>query len=109
MLIPKYGAKGAAVGTVIAETCITFFEFFSVRKMFKNKKNFICLIQVLFSTALMSCIIFYIINFFTNSIMQIVSAVISGALIYSILLFLTKNKTFIDFFKSVKLKYKKEL
>ena len=36
IFIPKYGAVGAAIGTVIAEFCVTFFQVICIRKYIKK-------------------------------------------------------------------------
>ncbi len=114
ILIPIYGAIGAAIATLISEYSVLFFQMYGVRKELKMtnylKGNSI---YVLFGI-----IMFIIIRIYGNylgiHIYTLLSEIILGAIIFSTLCYtywkITKNTYYLDLFSSIikKLKKKKE-
>lgn len=99
LFIPKYGASGAAISTVIAEFIAFIIPCILLRTYIFTKQQFINLIQIVFSTFIMSIPIFFVLHYVNNSIFQIVFSLISSIAVYSLSLYLLKNKIFFDFIK----------
>lgn len=95
ILIPKYGAIGASIGTVCAEFIVTFIQVLYIRKMFVFKNSFITLLESLFSSLIMGGIIYFLIHFINNIFLQLLISFASGLLIYSLCLLIFKNKYFL--------------
>lgn len=86
LLIPSYGAMGAAISTVIAEIVACIIQFFSLRKMQLGiiklmKKTAIYLAMGLVMIAVVRVV--SIIN--TNIILKLLLEIISGAMFYGII------------------------
>ncbi|MDA3046004.1 flippase [Campylobacter sp. VBCF_06 NA8] len=105
LLIPTYGALGAAVGTLVAEFCVTFTQFYFVRKdfeimkIFKNARNYIFASVIMF----VCCIEIKI------QIIQAISIILKiciGTFIYFIFLILLKDDFLIATFQHIKIKFK---
>lgn len=101
ILIPKFGAFGAAIGTVCAEFSVTSIQLFFVRKIILTKDFVVCFFQSIVAGLLMILPIYQILRYFSNSILQIFISFISGLFVYSLFLFLNKNKIFIEYCKKL--------
>lgn len=100
--IKKWQAFGAGLSTLITESCITLVQLFFTKNLFIGKQNFITLIKVIISSFVMFFLTGFICNFFKNPILQIVISVILGVIIYSLMLFLLREKEFLDLLKKGK-------
>lgn len=105
LLIPKFGYIGATIGTVITQTIVMIHQIIPEKEFFLNKKIYTNLFSVCISALIMCIAIIFIKHIIKNNFLLIVISVISGIIIYSICLFIMKNKTFIEYINS--LKYKK--
>ena len=97
--IKKWQAFGAGLSTLITEFSITLIQLFFTRKIFINKENLITLIKVVIATIVMFAILEIVYRKFNMPIFQIVICMISGIFIYSCLLFLLREKEFINLIK----------
>lgn len=95
IFIPKLGALGAAIGTVAAESIVCLIQIFFARKFILNKLFFITLLESFIASILMGIGIFAILKLIPNLYIQLLLSVITGVIIYSIILFIFKNKYFI--------------
>lgn len=85
LFIPKYGASGACIGTVLAEFIVVVYQTYSVRKYLPIKKLICNNFKFLLKSLLMFCII-YIFNFIQiKSIYIIILQIMVGIIIYSLL------------------------
>ena len=71
IFIPKYGALGAAIGTVFAESIVTFIQLIYTRKYLLTKQLCITFFQSILASFIMILIIKILINFIENSIFTI--------------------------------------
>ena len=91
LLIPKYGALGASIGTVIAEFTVAIVQVYYVRKDFdlkliiKNSFNYIIASIIMF----ISCMILR--QLISSNFISIVLQVIVGTIIYGIMLLILKD------------------
>ena len=101
-LIPKYGATGAAIGTLFAETIVTSIQVLYLCKYIFTKDNFISLIHSICGTFFMTCIVLLILHFITNVFLQLIISTSCGVIIYALTLYILKNKYFIEYFNQLK-------
>ena len=94
LLIPKYGALGAAIGTVGAETAVTGFQIIILGKSILKRSIFVNFLQSFIATTGMGIVVYFIITYIQNILLQIGLGVIFGVCVYSSLLFLLRNKYF---------------
>ena len=99
IFIPLYGALGAAIGTLIAESIVTGIQVIYLYKYIFTKENFISLIHSIIASILMGILIIFILKYINNIILQILIASTSGILFYPLCLSILKNKYFIEYFK----------
>lgn len=104
LLIPKYGALGASIGTVIAELSVTLVQIYYVRNDFNFKK----IIKMSFNYILASIIMFiscfligYLIN---NNLYSLLTKLTIGVLIYGITLFLLKDEFILNLLNKIRKK-----
>ena len=106
LLIPKYAQNGAAVATVSAEICVTLTQIIIARKYIPFKfidKNFVyCLVATL--VMLFICHLF--ISLGCSDVINLFVVPIVGAILYSIMMFLTKNEFVIEALQTVSSKIK---
>lgn len=95
LLIPQYGALGAAIGTVGAETAVTTFQLIILGKSILRRSIFVNSLQSFIATAGMGIVVYFIITYIQNILLQIGLGVIFGICVYSIVLFLLRNKYFL--------------
>lgn len=91
LMIPRYGAIGAAVASLIAEMVVTLAQFYIVRKIFplsqviQQMKNYFIAGLAMFAVS-------YVFNqVLTASFIHTIGIVFSGIIIYTLMLFLTKD------------------
>lgn len=101
ILIPKYGAAGAAIGTVFAELSVTLFQSIYARKIIFHKNQIKTFIESLIASVIMGIIIFFILRFITNPLYQLLISFFTGILTYSFFLYIMKNEYFIFYLKKL--------
>lgn len=90
MLIPHYGASGAAVATVLAEFVVTFYQIKSIKKYVDIKRLFINCWKYLISGSVMYGAVLYMNLNLKFNIFTLLLQVITGIIIYFGLVVLTK-------------------
>ena len=101
LLIPKYGALGASIGTITAEFVVTFVQLMYVRKDL-NILNIIDSGVIYFNATLFMFIIGFIIGkLLTPSLLTMLIQVIVCAIIYLIILIVIKDELIIGIKKRV--------
>lgn len=94
-LIPKYGARGAAATSVFSELFILIVTGITARRYLKFSLNIKNLFKIIFSSLVMGVIVYYL-QPITYNYMQnwnVLALVIIGALVYGLMLILTKTIT----------------
>lgn len=97
-LIPKYGALGASIGTVCAEFIVILIQMLYVRKLIFNKDFIITFIESIISSIIMGALIILLNSYISNIILQLIFSFCIGVLLYSLCLFLFRNKYFLFYF-----------
>lgn len=101
IFIPRYGAIGAAIGTLCAEFLVTLIQFIESRKYFIYKEFIINGIKVILASVIMTIIVYKVSMFFNNNILKIIIGITIGVILYILFLFLFRDKFFIIFFKEI--------
>ncbi len=103
LLIKKYGALGASIGTVVAEICVTMMQFIFIRKRFNILEILKISIKYLIAAVIMfiGCII--IGNIIKNSLYAIIAQVVVGIGVYGIILLILKDQFVYAILKKVKI------
>ena len=103
ILIPKYGALGASIGTITAELCVTAVQLYFVRKKFDLISIFKLSINYIIASAMMFGICYAIDCIIIERTLGLVLQIIFGGLMYLIVLVILKDKFLLDIIdKSVK-------
>lgn len=92
VLIPKYQSFGAAISTLCAEMMVTIVQLFLARDIINLRALFKPFAIYIFNAAVMSIPVFIIIRHIDNLYLSFIFGVISGAIVYGLLLLLQKNK-----------------
>lgn len=106
ILIPYLGANGAALSTLIAEFVVTAIQIFFLRKMY----NLSIIAKLFFKYSVFSFImaipVILISKHFLNMYVAITLGTVVGALIYILLLLITKDKILYAFLSGISKKIK---
>lgn len=92
IFIPKWSAIGAAAASVIAEVVITGIQFVFVRKEISIVKIFSCAWKYIFAALSMFAVLVIENQYLSPSILNTVFMVLSGGIIYFIVLFILKDE-----------------
>lgn len=91
ILIPAYGAVGAAVATLCAELCVTCVQLFMAKSFFYWKSIIIHFLQCVIATIIMALFICLINKIFSSIVLNIIIGVFTGIFVYGVILLLLKN------------------
>lgn len=108
IFIPKYGAYGAAISTILAESMVTITQLVLLRKLiniFIIIKQFII---YFFNSIIMYFPLIYIKKYISNIYTSTIVCMIVGIIIYSILLIIEKNEFIMYFLEKIKRFYAKK-
>ena len=108
LLIGKYGAVGASIGTVIAEICVTSIQFIFIRKEFLIKDILKFSAQYFVSAILMYIICSIIGKYINNNLYSIIIQVSIGVVVYIVCLLILKNEFIYSILNKLKQKLGKE-
>ena len=108
ILIPKFGACGAALGTVIAEFFVSATKLFLARKFISGLKIYSELWKYILSSLIMGIVIWFITNIFSNNILKLISGFVSGITVYYIMLLILKS-SFIKYINTTIMKSIKKI
>ena len=102
LLIPHYGAIGAAIATVIAEFTAMFIQVIYLRKIIINKKSILNFVQFFISSIFMILIIVTLNKIISNNIIQIIVGILLGIIVYSLSLIIFHNFFFYEIINNIK-------
>ncbi len=95
-LIPKFGPVGAAIGTVIAEFTVFFVQIINIKEIIKFSELIYMAFKYIISGICMLIICIIVGNCFGTTIISTIIQIISGFTIYMVLLFIFRDKFFIE-------------
>ena len=103
--IPKYGALGAGIATLITELVMFIVFHISVKNEISGVKIKKALVQYIISSVIMALVVYMEIKYLPLSpILQILLGAVSGALIYFVILVIMKNEFLQSSLNNLKLK-----
>lgn len=103
--IPKYGALGAGIATLITELVMFIVFHISVKNEISGVKIKKALVQYIISSVIMALVVYMEIKYLPLSpILQILLGAVSGALIYFVILVIMKNEFLQNSLNNLKLK-----
>ena len=103
--IPKYGALGAGIATLITELVMFIVFHISVKNEISGVKIKKALVQYIISSVIMALVVYMEIKYLPLSpILQILLGAVSGALIYFVILVIMKNDFLQSSLNNLKLK-----
>ena len=102
LLIPKYGAIGAAIGTTIAEFFTFIISFLYICKKIMNFNIIKNYLQSTISTIIMGIVIIFLLTIINNIFLKILINIIIGVIVYFIVLVLQKNTMTFEILKKLK-------
>lgn len=108
LLIPKFGAIGASIGTVIAESTVTGVQIYYTRKDFnykkivKSTKNYIIASLIMFVCLLVTR------HFIASNVASVFAQFVVGVLTYAVMLAILKDEFFMKLVNKFFSKKKKE-
>ena len=92
ILIPKYQALGASIGTVIAEFSVTLTQLIFVRKSLEIKEIIILCKNYVFSSIIMFLVCIIVSKVINNNFISLFVQIIAGVIVYYAMLILLKDK-----------------
>ena len=92
VLIPSYGAFGAGLATVCAESGVTAFQLIFAGKYFEWKKILPHVFQCCVSCMIMVPCVFFLSHIEMKTLFQLISSVFAGAFVYGVSLIIMRNK-----------------
>ena len=105
VFIPKYGALGAGIATLITELVMFIVFHISVKNEISGVKIKKALVQYIISSVIMALVVYMEIKYLPLSpILQILLGAVSGALIYFVILVIMKNEFLQSSLNNLKLK-----
>ncbi len=97
IFIPRLGALGAAIGTVLAELMVTIVQVVFLRHDFFQKQLVMEFLQVVSASAIMFIVIFWLLKTIQIALLQIIIGFVVGSATYAFILLLFRNPTFIEY------------
>lgn len=104
VLIPRYGATGAAVGTVVAEFTVTAIQFVFAGKYISYKSFAVHFLKVMIAALTMTLCVYFVSCHLENLLLKIAVGIVLGVLVYSILILLLRDRFSLELVKEIKSK-----
>ncbi|MDL2276771.1 flippase [Breznakia sp. OttesenSCG-928-G09] len=99
LLIPKFGAVGAAIGTVAAEFCACFYQLMSMRSVVSIRNLAKVSIKYIISGVVMFAICTFVGQYFGIRILSTVLQIGIGIIIYFLVLFILRDSFYLNTIK----------
>lgn len=103
LLIKKYGALGASIGTVIAEISVTMIQFIFIRKNFNLLEILKLSIKYLIVSVIMFIVCIIIGNIIKNNLYAIIAQVVIGIGVYGVILLILKDEFIYAILRKIKI------
>lgn len=107
LLIKRYGAVGASIGTVIAEIAVTMTQFGFIRKEFKILEILKLAKRYLITSIIMLMVCMFIGKIISNKLLCVIIQVAIGTITYLIILLIIKDEFLYGILEKVKNMIKK--
>jgi O-antigen/teichoic acid export membrane protein len=99
--IPHYGAFGAGIGTVVAETCVTIIQIYFARKIITYRLFLKPVTEYIGAAIGMGIVVYGITIVIHGVFLSLFIGIATGITVYSFLLFLMRNNFFITLIKEL--------
>jgi len=114
LLIPRYGAMGAVIGTLAAEVIACFVQYLYIRKRISIGKTFLhCAVYVLIGIIMIAVVRLIANSLSARLFIKLVAEIIAGAVVYVSLCFaywkVTKNEMYKEVFGTIFGKFIKKI
>lgn len=96
LLIPRWGAYGAALATLFTELVGLIFYSIYQRRLLKTLAVKKCILQFVLSTAIMGCAVYFVRGVFENRLLTLFAPTFTGIAVYALILVILKNEFFIS-------------
>ena len=106
IFIPKLGSLGASIATLITETFIVIVYIIISKDILLKMNIWKSLLQYIFSSLIMTIIIFFISKIINQSFLKLLIGIVVGILVYLLCLQLFKNAYFISTKQEIIMKIK---
>ncbi len=107
ILIPKLGAVGASIGTIIAEFTTTATQLYFIRKDFQISRIISSGFIYAFASIIMVGTCLLVGNFISTPLPKLIAQVIAGAISYGLVLCIFKEPLLLEMFSKIKNKIQK--
>jgi len=97
LFIPKFGALGAAIGTVCAESIVTLVQIVYVRKIIITKVFLVSFLESIFASFVMMFCVGLILKMVENLLLQLIVSFVVGMLVYATILWVCRNSYFLEY------------
>ena len=101
ILIPKYGANGAAVATLIAEILFVVIDCAFLRKYLAKIQMVKSIIQFSIALIIMCVCVYFSRNLFENLVLQLVTGFTAGVISYGGVLVAMRNQYVLELFSTI--------
>ncbi|MBR5290115.1 MAG: oligosaccharide flippase family protein [Erysipelotrichaceae bacterium] len=101
LLIPKYGAYGAIIGSVSAELTVTLIQWFAIRNLISLKIGFGELLKVMVASVLMFVPVRFLACLGCNILVNVIQ-VSAGVIVYAVVLIVLKAEFVKEMLQSLK-------
>jgi O-antigen/teichoic acid export membrane protein len=91
LLIPRWYALGAAIGSVIAEVCVTVSQLVCVRKELSIKEILRSSVRYWIAGIVMAVVLWWENKVFTPSLIHTLIMIISGMVVYGLLMIIMQD------------------
>ena len=106
ILIPQYGAFGAAIATLVAESLVTIFQLIAARQYITLGFALKSIVQYSIGTLVMGFCVLVIRNFINELFLQVVLSILGGVVSYLVVLIAVKNETALNVVNFLKSRFK---
>lgn len=96
ILIPRWQSIGAALGSVIAEFSVSAMQIWFIRKELSPKKIILSSTKYIVAGAIMFILLIFENKFFTPSVVHTLCMVISGVIVYMLVLLILRDRFLIE-------------
>lgn len=103
ILIPRLGAGGAAIGTVVAEFTVTAIQLVFARKYISYKNLLVHTLKVVVSALIMAIFVCLILIRLKNIFLEIGIGIVFGILVYAVCVFILRDRFFLEMINEIKL------
>ena len=101
ILIPKYGANGAAVATLVAEILFVVIDCAYLRKYLAKIQMVKSIIQFFIALLIMCVCVYFSRNLFENLVLQLVTCFTAGVISYGGVLVAIRNQYVLELFSTI--------